>query len=60
MPKVVVIVNKACNTFFVAARLLAHEATPALRRLLKVECCHGVSLGCTKEAEQERNTWHMT
>ena len=60
MSKEVVIVNKACNACFAAALLLAHEATPALQRLLKVECCHGVSLGSTKEAEQERNTWHMT
>ena len=36
--------------------LLEHHAIPSLQQLLKGKCCHGVSLGCTKGAEQGPNT----
>ena len=38
--------------------LLDQHAIPSLQQLLKVKCCHGVSLGCTKGAEQGPNTWY--
>ena len=34
------------------------DASPSLQRLLKIDCRHGVSLGCTKGAKQGPNTWH--
>ena len=41
-----------------AALLLAHHATPWLRRLLKLKCRHGASLGYTNGAKQGPKTWH--
>ena len=58
MSTMVVVGYEACNTCLVAALLVAYHATPSLQRLLKIECRHGVSLGCTKGAKQGPNTWH--
>ena len=36
--------------------ILGHHAIPSLQQLLKDKCCHGVSLGCKKGAEQGPKT----
>ena len=56
---VVVVGYEACNTCLVAALLVAHHASPSLQRLLKIDCRHGVSLGCTKGAKQGPNKWYI-
>ena len=58
MSIVVVVGYEACNTCLVVALLVAHNASPSLSRLLKIDCCHGVLLSCTKGAKQGPNTWH--